>query len=75
MAEDHGAAAERTPLLRVEPDPVDGLGPVDSPSRDVDAERDGTLAEGLSRLRGSSIFICLGVLIFLQGMQRRKFKT
>ena len=68
MATDNGDTTERTPLLHVEPDPVDGPSPLDTTSTDAAGERDGTPAEGLSRLRGSLIFICLGVLIFLHGM-------
>ncbi|KAI9675560.1 MAG: hypothetical protein M1822_008913 [Bathelium mastoideum] len=67
MAESHRAATERTSLLRVQPDPVDGPVLVSTISEDVDCGgRDGTPAEGLSRLRRSLIFICLGALTFLQ---------
>ncbi|KAI9688009.1 MAG: hypothetical protein M1820_010335 [Bogoriella megaspora] len=64
MAENHGAATERTALLQPDSDPVDG--PIAAPNDDDGAVgRDGISAESISRLRGLSIFIVIGLLIFL----------
>lgn len=70
MAAGDRPATERTSLLHIEPDPVDGPSLAPNTPEDVAIERDGAQAEGFSRLRGSSIFLCLGILVFLQGTKR-----